>query len=160
MLPSQLFLLPAFKCNLECVYSYLFISMQKLCTFMLAFGSQCHSHIFTTKITIIPPCMGRDLCLFVFLNSSQFLVQSRCLEPERQSCKTPDRLELLQSKASNEPLEEQRQASRLRVCLGEGSTCGTLITACLSVHFIPACPQVHLAACEGWRKRLKRFQFN
>lgn len=53
---------------------------------------------------IVPPCLGRDLCLFVFLNSSQFLIQSCRLEPKRQSCKTPDRLELLQSKASNEPL--------------------------------------------------------
>lgn len=111
MLPSQLFLLPAFKCNLErdlffppCSQLLIYFNAQTVSLYACFWVTMSIPYFYNKDYAIVPPCLGHDLCLFVFLNSSQFLIQSCRLVPKRQSCKTPDRLELLQSNASNEPL--------------------------------------------------------
>lgn len=172
MLPSQLFLLPAFKCILEgdifplSIATYLFQSRNDV-PLCLLLGNRVDFLFLLQKLSwvcnhdaIVPLCTGRDLCFFVFWTAASSSSRVAAWNPRDN----PARCQIAWNCFSPTlPMNQWRNKGKhptFMFALGEGSTCGMLITACLSDCFIPTCPHVHLAVCEGWRKRLKRFQFN
>lgn len=174
MLPSQLFLLPAFGCNLErhlfplFLATYFLFQCRNCVPLCLLLGHRVDSLFLLQRLSwvcnhdaVVPLSTDRDLCFFVFWTAARSASRVAAWNPRDNPARRQIAWNCFSPTLPMNPLEEQRQASRLHVCswgrqhMWRVDNC---MLECLFYSDMSSC--AFNCVCEGWRKRLKRFQFN